>query len=70
MLSGLFGAVVLLTWKPPRPRYPMAQQPWGSRQEFFMSDLIFVGTSVVFFVIAIWYVTGCRSLMKGERDDA
>ena len=33
-----------------------------------MSDLIFVAASVVFFVIAAWYVNGCRSLMKGERD--
>ena len=35
-----------------------------------MSDLIFAGASAVFFSVAIWYVTGCRSLMKGERDDA
>jgi hypothetical protein len=35
-----------------------------------MSDLIFAGASVLFFVIAIWYVNGCRQLMKGGRDDA
>jgi hypothetical protein len=35
-----------------------------------MSDLIFVGASVLFFAVAIWYVTGCRQLMKGGRDDA
>jgi hypothetical protein len=35
-----------------------------------MSDLIFVGASVIFFAVALWYVTGCRQLMKGGRDDA
>ena len=35
-----------------------------------MSDLIFVAASVVFFVVAAWYVNGCQSLTKGGRDDA
>jgi hypothetical protein len=35
-----------------------------------MSDLVFVGASAVFFTVALWYVIGCRRLMKGGRDDA
>jgi hypothetical protein len=35
-----------------------------------MSDLIFVAASIVFFVIAVWYVNGCQSLTKGGRNDA
>ena len=35
-----------------------------------MSDLAFLAASVVFFVVAVWYVNGCKSLMKGGRDDA
>jgi hypothetical protein len=35
-----------------------------------MSDLMIVGASVVFFAVALWYVNGCRRLMKGGRDDA
>jgi hypothetical protein len=35
-----------------------------------MSDLICAGASVLFFAVAIWYVEGCRGLMKGGRDDA
>jgi hypothetical protein len=34
-----------------------------------MSDLIFLAASIVFFVVAVWYVEGCRHL-KGGRDDA
>jgi hypothetical protein len=34
-----------------------------------MSDLAFLATSVIFFVVAVAYVSGCRSL-KGGRDDA
>ena len=35
-----------------------------------MSDVIFVGTSVMFFIVAVWYINGCQSLTKGGRDDA
>ena len=35
-----------------------------------MSDLIFVVASVVFFIVAVWYVNGCQSLTKDGRDDA
>jgi hypothetical protein len=35
-----------------------------------MSDLVFVVASIFFFAVAVWYVNGCRSLIKGERDDA
>jgi hypothetical protein len=34
-----------------------------------MSDLVFLAASLVFFVVAVAYVHGCRSL-KGGRDDA
>jgi len=35
-----------------------------------MSDLIFVGASVVFFIVAVLYQYGCESLMKGGSDHA
>ena len=34
-----------------------------------MSDLIFVAASVVFFVVAVVYLSGCERL-KGGRGDA
>ena len=34
-----------------------------------MSDLVFLAASVVFFLVAVMYVDGCR-LLKGGRDDA
>jgi hypothetical protein len=34
-----------------------------------MSDLVFVASSLVFFVVALAYQHGCQSL-KGGRDDA
>jgi hypothetical protein len=34
-----------------------------------MSDLIFLGASLVFFVIAVAYLYGCQSL-KGGGDNA
>jgi len=34
-----------------------------------MSDLVFVAASVFFFVIAVWYLNGCKSL-KGGGDNA
>jgi hypothetical protein len=34
-----------------------------------MSDLIFLAASVVFFVIAVWYVNGCQALTKGGRNN-
>jgi hypothetical protein len=35
-----------------------------------MSDVIFVATSVVFFAIAVWYLDGCRALIKEGKDNA
>lgn len=30
-----------------------------------MSDLVFVGASLIFFVVAVLYVSGCESLKGG-----
>jgi hypothetical protein len=35
-----------------------------------MSDIAFLAASVVFFVVAVLYVAGCRRLMKGGGDHA
>jgi hypothetical protein len=35
-----------------------------------MSDLIFVAASIVFFAIAVWYLDGCQTLIKGGNDNA
>ena len=35
-----------------------------------MSDLAFLAASLVFFAVAVWYVGGCRRLMKGGGDNA
>jgi hypothetical protein len=35
-----------------------------------MSDIAFLAASIVFFVVAVLYVHGCRRLMKGGGDNA
>jgi hypothetical protein len=33
-----------------------------------MSDLVFIGASLVFFIIAVAYLFGCQSLKGGDRN--
>jgi len=34
-----------------------------------MLDLVYVGTIVVFFIVAVAYIVGCERLKKGAKEE-